>query len=53
LLTSAKASRMPAEKPSQTVEMTHQILLIGAMPSFIGQVFQFNWVGFAVRLRFI
>jgi hypothetical protein len=39
---------MPSEKPSQTVEMTHQILLISGMPLFRGQVFQFNRVGFAV-----
>jgi hypothetical protein len=44
---------MPSEKPSQTVEMTHQILLIGAMPFFRGQVFQFNRAGFAALLRFI
>jgi hypothetical protein len=44
---------MPSEKPSQTVEMTHQILLISATPFFMGQVFQFNRVGFAARLRFI
>jgi len=44
---------MPSEKPSQTVEMTHQILFIGMTSFFMGQVFQFNRAAFAALLRFI